>query len=132
MTPIPVPRDQALAQNPPPAELADLTRCIGPRAVLALIEAEGGSRVFVPKAPNQGMHLARMIGLDAARELAVEWGGAYLSVPLARAWRVRVYRAEGETQRGIARRLGITESQVWKLLRDAGQTGAAQADLFAP
>jgi len=131
VTPIPVSRDQALAQNPPPAELHDLVRSIGAGAVLALIEADGGSRVFVPKQPDQATPLSRAIGLDAARVLAAEWGGDYLSVPLARAWRVRVYRAEGATQRAIARRLGITEGQVWKLLRDAGRTGAAQMDMFA-
>ncbi|MBX9873368.1 MAG: helix-turn-helix domain-containing protein [Beijerinckiaceae bacterium] len=130
MTPTPVSRDQALADNPPPAELQELSRRLSPGPLLALIEAEGGCSVYVPVEPNQGMPLARAIGLDAARSLAAEWGGDYITVPLARAWRVRVYRSEGATQRQIARRLGISESQVWKLLRDAGRTGAAQADLF--
>jgi hypothetical protein len=122
-------RDRALAANPPPAELRDLAGLIGPRKTLELIEAEGGTRTFVPKVPNQGTPLSRAIGLEAARIVAEARCGEYLRVPLARAWRVRIYRMEGETHRNIARRLGITESQVEKLLRDAGMT-RAQRDLF--
>lgn len=124
-------RHAALAANPPPAELRALARLIGPRKLLDLIEAEGGTRAFIPKGPNQATPIARAIGLDAARSLAAALGGEYLRVPLARAWRVRIYRTEGQTHRAIARRLGITESQVAKLLQDAGLT-RAQRDLFEP
>jgi transcriptional regulator with XRE-family HTH domain len=115
---------------PPPAELEPIASRIGAAATLALIEAHGGCRVFVARQPNQGSELARDIGLPAARALAERWGGEWLIVPLARAWRVRLYRLRGDTHREIARRLGITEKQVQKLLHNAGLTRPPQRDLF--
>jgi len=122
----------ALATHPPPAsDLGEIAARIGPRATLALIEAEGGRRVFVPHRPNQATPLARAIGLPAAQALAKAGGGVWLRVPLARAWRVRLYRHCGATYRDIAGWLGITESQVSKLLRDAGLTARpTQLELF--
>lgn len=113
----------------PPAELHYLSDLIGPEATLRLIEAFGGTRLYVPKAPNQGSRLAHAIGLDAARALATAWGRDTMLVPIARAWRVRVYRARGDTYAAIARRLGIREDSVWKILRAAEMT-ARQTDLF--
>jgi hypothetical protein len=114
---------------PPPAELSWLSDAIGADATLKLIELHGGRRVYIPKAPNQGSQIARDIGLPAAQALAIIRGGEDIKVPLARAWRVRVYRAQRHTWRSIAGKLGMTESQVGKLLNAAGATNQ-QPDLF--
>lgn len=114
---------------PPPAELAWLADHIGADATLRLIEAHGGTRLYVPEKPNQGSPLARLVGLSQARALADRYGGDYIRVPLARNWRVRLYRQRGETYPAIARRLGITESQVGKILTAAGST-TRQLNLF--
>jgi hypothetical protein len=114
---------------PPPAELAWLSDAIGADATLKLIELHGGRRLYIPKAPNQGSQIAREIGLPAAQALAVLRGGEELKVPLARAWRVRLYRSRRWTWSVIAGKLGMTESQVGKLLRAAGATNP-QPDLF--
>lgn len=114
---------------PPPAELAWLSDAIGADATLRLIELHGGRRLYIPKAPNQGCQVARELGLKAAQALAVIRGGEEIKVPLARAWRVRVYRAQRDTWATIAGKLGITESQVGKLLNAAGATNR-QPDLF--
>lgn len=122
-------RAGALAANPPPAELAYLADIIGPAATLRLIEEAGGTRIAIPKSVNQATRLARMLGLDAARALA-EWrGGEDVKVPLARHWRVRIYRAEGGSYADIARRLGITERAVHSNLSAARLT-TPQPDLF--
>lgn len=113
----------------PPAELSWLTDAIGAEALLTLIEKHGGRRVFIPVKPNQGSKLAREIGLKAAQALANLRGGEEIKVPLARPWRVRLYRSRGATWAAIAGRLGITESQVGKLLQAAGATNR-QLDLF--
>lgn len=121
--------DQALAANPPPAELGYLAERIGARATLALIEAAGGTRVHIPKSCNQGSKLARLIGLDAARALA-EWrGGEDVKIPLARHWRIRIRRAMGDSYQQIARRLGITEKAVHDNLFAARLT-TSQPSLF--
>jgi hypothetical protein len=114
---------------PAPAELRFLADLIGDAATLALIELHGGTRVHVPRAPHEHSKLATEIGLPAARALAARWGGGDLKVPLARYWRSRIYRARGMTAAAIARRLGITEGQVWTYLRAAKPTDQPQLPL---
>lgn len=115
---------------PPPAELAWLTDLIGADATLRLIEEHAGTRVYVPKEVNQGATARLGLSLPAARALSARFGGEHILVPLARAWRVRVYRAAGLTYPAIARRLGVTERAVGRILTDAGLT-QQQPDLFA-
>jgi hypothetical protein len=121
--------DQALAANPPPAELAYLAERIGARATHALIEAAGGTRIHIPKAVNQGSKLSRLIGLEPARALAAWRGGEDVKIPLARHWRIRIRRAMGDSYQAIARRMGITEKAVHDNLHAARLTHP-QPDLF--
>ncbi|GGG43362.1 hypothetical protein GCM10010964_33470 [Caldovatus sediminis] len=120
-----------MLEVPPPAELEPWTSRIGAEATLKLIERHGGTRLYIPKAPNQGCALAREIGLEAALTLAASWGGDWLRVPLARNWRVRLYRARGDSYPTIARKLGLTEKAVWGHLNAASMT-RRQLDLFSP
>jgi hypothetical protein len=115
-------RDQALAAHPPPEELAYLTELIGPAATLALIEAAGGTRIHIPQSVNQGSQLARMIGLEAARALTTWRPREDVKIPLAKVWRIRIYRAEGLSYPAIARKLGIGEAMVHKHLQIGGLT----------
>jgi len=115
---------------PPPAELAWLTDIIGADATRQLIEQHAGTRVYVPKDVNQGSAARLGISLPAARALAARYGGEHILVPIARAWRVRLYRVAGLTYPAIARRLGITERAVGRILTDARMT-QQQPDLFA-
>ena len=110
--------DQPLV--PPPAELAWLVDVIGAAAALRLIEARGGTRLYVPRAVTQASALAREIGLAEARLMTTApFAGDTITVPVARHWRVRQYRAAGLSQAAIARRLGCHEDTVWRLLRSA-------------
>ena len=102
-----------------PAELAPLTSLIGDHAALLLIEAHGGTRLYIAR---RGDALATVIGAQAAAALAAELGGEYLKVPTAKFWRARVYRARGMSYALIARRLGATESSVWRWLNAGGDT----------
>ena len=105
---------------PPPAELATLAEALGPlNERLAQHAAD----------PNQGSELARIVGLDAARRLAQTYGRDWLKVPLARDWRIRVYRARGDSYRTIARKLGVHEDTVHRHL-SAAQLTQAQGSLF--
>lgn len=118
-----------MTSPPPPAELAALSRLLAPAELLALVEACGGNRLYIPARPARGSPVVRAIGAAAAQRLAEGYGGQQLKVPLARAWLVRTYASQGMSQPQIARRLRITESAVWRLLRDARD--ARQTDLFA-
>lgn len=114
---------------PPPAELDWLSQHLPPPALLALIEAFGGTRIYVPKSPNQASPLVQAIGRDAAALLAAAHGGDELNIPIARHWQVRCLKAQGLSYSQIALRLRITENSVWGHLRAAKLTNA-QPDLF--
>lgn len=100
---------------PPPVELDYLRRVIGAEASFRLVETNGGCRIYIPKHPLQGSTLAREIGLHAARHLAAEFGGERLKVPIARVWRVATYSLNGFSVRSIARRLCVSEDQVFRI-----------------
>lgn len=113
----------------PPAEIAWIADVIGTQATLRLIEAHGGTAIYVPHEVNQGSSLARSIGLEAARQMAAEWGGTRLKVPLCKIWRVQVMHAERKSYAEIARALGTTETSVWRMLHGLRLT-MRQLDLF--
>lgn len=114
---------------PAPAEIHWLTDIVGAVAALAMIEAHGGTRVYVAKDINQNSAARLALPLPEARRLGEAYGGEHILVPIARAWRVRMYRAAGMTYPAIARRLGITERAVGRILTDAGLT-FSQGDFF--
>ena len=92
-------------------ELLDL---LGPEDFLRLVEAHGGTRLYVPRTEN-GSSLPEELGLEAVEKLQGLRAGEWIRVPLAREWRARHYRANGLTNAKIAVRLGLTETGVNKL-----------------
>ncbi len=113
----------------PPAvgDVARLADLIGLEAALALVEAYGGTRVYIPHEPTEW--LADLVGEAAAAILCGTRSGENLEVPLGRQWRVLVYKAQGLSRSAIARRLVCTESAVGRILRANGLT-RPQLDLF--
>lgn len=124
--------DAALAQHPPPAEVVKECGRHPPQILFRLVEAYGGTRLWVPHRVNQASELARTIGLPAARQMAAAQGGTWAKVPVCRWWLVAVMRADGATHHAIALHLRMSEDAVWRLLRDAGMTrqASAQPSLF--
>lgn len=110
--------------------LAQIREAIGDEAALKLIEARGGTTVFVPCDPREDQLLVDIVGLDAARELASRWGKEYLAVPIAMKWRIDRLLEEGLSAPKIALALGVHEDRVRRRRRKAG-AGSAQPDLFA-
>ena len=111
--------------------LEQIREAIGDAAALKLIEARGGTTVFVPGEPRDGQILTEIVGLDAARELASRWGKEYLMVPLAIEWRIDMLLADGLSAPEVARRLGIHEDRVRRRRRKVG-VASSQMDLFQP
>lgn len=95
----------------------DLTKLLGERAFLALVEAFGGTRLYVPRRISADHEIAQAIGEPAAKLLSDRVAPDVLRVPLARELRARHYRAEGLSDAQVARRLGITETGVEKLFK---------------
>jgi DNA-binding NarL/FixJ family response regulator len=114
----------------PPAtdDVARLVAIVGPEAALALVEARGGTRIYVGEA-IEGRTVADIIGVEPAARLAEAYGRETVKVPLAREWRVLVYKARGLSYREIALKAGCSENTVWETLSRHRQT-RAQLDLF--
>ncbi|BAV64781.1 hypothetical protein [Sphingobium cloacae] len=90
----------------------ELTKLLGERGFIALAEAFGGRRLYVPTKVDSDGEIAKAIGLDAARLLSRRKSPDYLRVPLAREVRARHYRAAGFSNGAIATKLGMTETGV--------------------
>jgi hypothetical protein len=95
---------------------------LGADATFRLIEEFGGTRLFVAKTPREGSRLVSTIGMDAARRLAIKFGSDTIALPLARPWRVHVYRARGLSYPQIAKAVGVSEATVARLLKGMGLT----------
>lgn len=119
-----------MTNNPPPPEVARLSDIIGIGAALALIEAHGGTRLYIPRAMSEEINLIKVIGLEASEKLIQAHGGNYLKIPVARQWRAVLYRGQEMSYPKIARRLGCTEGTVWRILSEYEMT-SRQLDLFA-
>ena len=98
------------------AEVGDL---LGMAPLMALLERHGGTRLHIPQAAHEGHPLTGLLGAEAARILVAQYGGDTIHVPLCKAWRAAMLRGEGLTYAAIARRLGMVEQSVYKLLRPA-------------
>lgn len=112
---------------PPTPEAERLVQIVGAAAAFALIERNGGTRIYVPGKPT--LWLINAIGSAAAEALAEALGGEFLKVPLARTWRVLAYQARGWSYARIARACGCSEDAVWKILSREHKTNP-QLDLF--
>lgn len=106
------------------SELASLLELLGTDATIALIEAHGGTRLSVPRNAGAACDVRERIGDESFLRLVQYFGGAVLTIPLARGWRAAIYRQRGMTYREIARACGVVESAVYKMLSDP--RGAAQ------
>jgi len=96
----------------------DLLALLGEDGFFSLVEAHAGVRLYVP-ADLSRSELSATIGNDAAHRLAKSYPGGYIRVPLAREFRARRYVSDELSNRDIAKRLGLTESGVERLLKRA-------------
>ncbi len=99
-----------------PAEFAQIASLIGDEAFFVLVEAFGGTRVFIPQTLNRRHPVAEAIGWDALVALSAAFAGQHLTVPVARSWRVQVYSGRGMTRQQIARALQMSERGVFHIL----------------
>jgi len=113
---------------PVPAEMNELLAAVGSAdMLLKLIEAYGGQRVPIPRSSSEATKIAQEFGPAVAKGLAAWRGGEDIKVPLAKVWRIKVYRDAGFSYSKIAATLGIGESCVHRHLQLAGMTGKPRA-----
>ncbi|SIP95700.1 hypothetical protein [Bosea sp. TND4EK4] len=115
----------------PPAteDVARFVDLVGADATLKLLEARGGTRLWIPER-SEDSTLAEIVGLDAAVQLYRKYGAGEIKVPLGRQWRVLCYIAMGLNRSQTALRAGCTENTVHDILQRLGRPQAAQLDLF--
>ncbi|WP_029004801.1 helix-turn-helix domain-containing protein [Azorhizobium doebereinerae] len=119
-----------MSKLPPPTdEVARLVAIVGPEAALELIEQRGGTRLFVSSTDVGLGGLKAIMGLEGAAKLVEACGREYFKVPVAREWRVLVYRSRGLSYAEIARKVGCSENTVWRILNAHAMTGC-QLDMF--
>lgn len=108
----------------------EVASAIGAESARQLIEAFGGTRIFVPRQIGLDHEIAKAIGRDAAERMASLFHGATLTLPISSRRRRRVLelQAQGKTRQEIARQSGYHERQVYRILGE--EKDARQGDLF--
>ena len=97
---------------------------IGEDATFRLLETAAGTRVYIPNGGSAETNLCKIVGPKAADILAARFGGDIIKLPLAKAWRARVYRERGLSCSRIALLIGCNESTVARHLQSMGLTRA--------
>ena len=100
--------------------MADLTNelleILGEDDFVVLAENYGGLRMFVP-GNIDGSDLSARLGADIAARLSKRYPGGYIRVPIGRELRAGRYRQAGMSNRDIAKKFGIAESSVDKIIK---------------
>jgi len=93
--------------------------------MIALAEAFGGVRLYIPKVMTSQHRIAKAIGIDGAKRLWKALGAGVVVVPIMREERAGYYRAKGESQAQIARKLGLSEKgvqRIFKRMKEASES----------
>ena len=114
----------AIEQRYLPGILQEFAVLIGLAGTLRIVETYGGVRLYVPKTVDGDHDLVKLIGIEAARKLAAEYGGElHMDIPRAvaatRAARdacIHADRAAGMTHRELALKYKLTERQIRNIL----------------
>lgn len=116
---------------PPTDDVARLVELIGEEATLRLLEARGGTRVYVSAVEGDAESLVGIIGLDAAQKMRAKYGATRVKLPVGRQWRVLCYKAQGMPRPKIALRVGCSETTVDDIIKRYGRPASAQLDFFS-
>jgi Mor family transcriptional regulator len=111
-----------------PDSLKGLRAHLSLEAILRLVEAFGGGKVYIPGEKVRGSELAKAVGLEAAQALsALLPMGESIEVPkadrlkrLLRNLEIVKRSNEGENSKSLSRRFNITQRQVFSILSDFG------------
>lgn len=109
--------------NELPGILAEIADIAGEDAALAVAAARGGTQVYIPPVPNRDHWLSRLVGHQAAKEIADRLtcgvGGRRLDLPLGPKGLIARGRAkvdrligDGRSERDIALATGYTSRAV--------------------
>ena len=117
-----------------PQGLIDIAEILSPELALVMAEHIGGVPYYVPKEPETGHKLAKIIGLPALRMLAAVYGGECVTVPKYAAGKskkvkIRQLLKEGSSVRETALQADATVRWVTEVSREMRED-ARQLSLF--
>lgn len=121
-----------------PASAQEVVDVIGMAPALALIDARGGVRTYIPSPIPADHWLIAIIGAEAAEQLAAVYAGDELNLPrCCAAMRATLYRQicaaydAGESAATLALAHGFTERWVYAIVaRRRCELASSQASLF--
>lgn len=120
-----------------PALLQDFVRLIGLTATIAIVQAYGGVRLYVPKQAVPDHPLTKLIGLENLNALCVAVGGEeHFTIPKAEAalrhLRDQKIRSEHgpKSVRQLAREHGLTERMISYIVGSGTIENTHQNHLF--
>lgn len=106
-----------------PGSLEEIAEVIGREGALKLVDACGGTRIFVPRRLRIQHKLVTWLGLEQARRLSHHFGGETLTVVRAAELLRRTRNREivrrydtGTGVRQLARDNALTERQIYAIL----------------
>jgi hypothetical protein len=115
-------KSEGSGQNIEVDNFGSLVSTIGEDATFLMIEEFGGMRLYIPQSPKEDSRIAKVIGLEKSKQLAAKFGHETIRMPLAKAWRIQVYRTRGLSISGISRMVGLAECSVSRHLASMGMT----------
>jgi hypothetical protein len=106
---------------PPPDNISLFVEVLGLDDTLRLIEAHGGTHLWIPKGVDNSSVQARksleqQFGEKMVKELIAGFGGEHLEVPLCHEWRTALHRHQGLSYDDIARKLNCHRHTVRRRL----------------
>lgn len=112
-----------IAMEDLPETLAQIAEVIGVAATMKLVDALGGTEIYVPRNPSSKHALSRVLRATDAELLAAEFSGQRLHIPrlagralASRDAAIRLDRQSGMTTIQLALKYGISERQVRRSL----------------
>jgi len=102
------------------ALIDDLRGLLGEQATKTLVLSYGGSKIYVPIAPNPEHRITKLIGAEPTAALCRRFGGEYIDVPIRMIDRKRILElaAQDWSASDIAREVGCTRRWVDRILHN--------------
>lgn len=119
-----------------PPLLTEICAAIGWKHTLVLVEAHGGTDLFVPSVFHADLPLVQLVEEEASKKLIAKYGGTKIYIArLSQAMRnIRnkqiATRLETEPAAKLAREYQISERQIWNIAKCPHTLREMQPDLF--
>jgi len=111
-----------------PRSFHDLAELLGEDTAWELVDLWGGTRRYIPIAPDQGHPLVERFGMERARWICQALGRGHIEIPAMRKERVLRLSGQGYSAPAIADKVGVTDVRVRQILKE--DRDDRQVDLF--